>query len=91
MPPQAIEILGRAAVTEFFATVPADGRLDLIRLVEIRANGHPAVAAYLPDEHSGDCRGYGIMVLTVDGDQVATITGFPEPELFPVFELAAVR
>ncbi|HZD02576.1 MAG TPA: nuclear transport factor 2 family protein [Actinomycetes bacterium] len=31
MPPQAIRIVGRAAVAEFFATVPADGRLDLIR------------------------------------------------------------
>ena len=91
MPPQAIEIVGRDAVTEFFVTVPAGGRLDLIRLVEIRANGHPAVAAYLPDEHSGECRGYGIMVLTLDGDQVATITGFPDPSLFPAFALSTVR
>ncbi|GID27869.1 RNA polymerase subunit sigma-70 [Paractinoplanes brasiliensis] len=91
MPPQAVKITGRDAVIEFFATVPADGRLDLIRLVEIRANGQPAVAAYLPDEHSGDCRGYGIMVLTLDADQVAAITGFPEPALFPAFALSTVR
>jgi RNA polymerase sigma-70 factor (ECF subfamily) len=90
MPPQAIEIRGRDAVTEFFATVPADGRLDLIRLVEIRANGQPAVAAYLPDDQ-GDCHGYGIMVLTLDGERVATITGFPDAALFPVFGLSAVR
>ena len=88
MPPQALVFLGRDAVAEFFATVPADGRLDLIELVEVRANEHPALAAYLPDT-SGKCRGYGIMVLTVtadiDGDRVATITGFPDPELFPAF------
>jgi RNA polymerase sigma-70 factor (ECF subfamily) len=54
-----------------------------------RANGHPALAAYLPDEHSGDCRGYGIMVLTIIDDQVATITGFPDPDLFPIFDLPA--
>ncbi|GIJ43970.1 DNA-directed RNA polymerase sigma-70 factor [Virgisporangium aliadipatigenens] len=86
MPPQAIEIIGRDAVVEFFATVPADGRLDLIRLVPIAANGHPALAAYLPDD-TGDCRGYGIMVLTVQGDRIATVTGFPDPALYPVFDL----
>jgi RNA polymerase sigma-70 factor (ECF subfamily) len=91
MPPQALRFVGRDAVTEFFATVPAEGRLDLIHLVETRANGHPAVAAYLPDESTGDCRGYGIMVLTIDGDQIATITGFPDPDLFPAFDLPTIR
>lgn len=87
MPPQAIQILGRDRVAEFFATVPADGRLDLIRLVVTRANGHPALAAYLPDDSTEGCRGYGIMVLTLAGDRIATITGFPDPELFPLFGL----
>jgi hypothetical protein len=27
------------------------------------------------------------MVLTLDGDQVATITGFPDPALFSLFDL----
>lgn len=87
MPPQAIRIVGRDAVAGFFATVPAGGRLDQIRLVVTRANGHPALAAYLPDDREWDCRGYGIMVLTINGDQVATITGFPDPGLFPLFGL----
>ena len=91
MPPQAIQILGRDAVARFFATVPADGRLDLIQLVAIGANGHPAVAAYLPDGSTGDCRGYGIMVLTLTGDRIATITGFPDPDLFPAFDLPTTR
>jgi RNA polymerase sigma-70 factor (ECF subfamily) len=90
MPPQAIRIVGRDAVTGFFATVPAEGRLDLIQLVEIRANGHPAVAAYLPDT-AGGYGGYGIMVLEITGDRIATITGFPDPELFPVFGLPTAR
>ena len=50
MPPQAILITGRQAVADFFATVPAAGRLDLIRLVATRANGHPSLAAYLPGD-----------------------------------------
>jgi RNA polymerase sigma-70 factor (ECF subfamily) len=91
MPPQAIRIVGRDAVAGFFATVPADGRLDLIRLVTIGANGHPALAAYLPDDSSDGYRGYGIMVLTIDGDQVATITGFADPDLFPIFDLPVTR
>jgi RNA polymerase sigma-70 factor, ECF subfamily len=94
MPPQTLTFLGRDAVAEFFATVPTEGRLDLIELVEVRANGHPALAAYLPDT-SGECRGYGVMVLTViadvDGDRVATITGFPDPDLFPAFGLSVAR
>jgi len=89
MPPEAIRIDGRDAVAGFLATVPAAGRLDLIRLVVTRANGHPALAAYLPDQNTGDCRGYGIMVLTIVGDRVATITGFPGPHLFPIFDLPA--
>ena len=90
MPPQAIRLVGRDAVTGFFATVPADGRLDLIDLVVVGANGHPALAAYLPDT-TGECRGYGIMVLTIAGDRVATITGFADPDLFPAFGLPTIR
>lgn len=87
MPPQAIQITGRQAVADFFATVPAGGRLDLIRLVATRANGHPSLAAYLPDDSTDGCRGYGLMVLTVADGQIATITGFPDPGLFPIFGL----
>jgi RNA polymerase sigma-70 factor (ECF subfamily) len=89
MPPQAIRFVGRAAVADFFATVPADGRLDLIRLVVTGANRHPALAAYLPDGSTGDCRGYGIMVFTIADDGIATIIGFPDPDLVPVFDLPA--
>jgi RNA polymerase sigma-70 factor (ECF subfamily) len=91
MPPQAIQITGRREVSEFFATVPAGGRLDLIKLVTTRANGHPALAAYLPDERATGCRGYGIMVITITGGQIATITGFPYPALFPHFGLPLTR
>jgi RNA polymerase sigma-70 factor, ECF subfamily len=87
MPPQAIQITGRRQVTCFFATVPANGRLDLIKLVGTRANGHPALAAYLPGDRASECLGYGIMVITIADGQIATITGFPDPGLFQVFGL----
>jgi RNA polymerase sigma-70 factor, ECF subfamily len=86
MPPELARITGRAQVTRFFATVPAGGRLDTIRLVRTAANGHPALAAYLPDQ-SARCHGYGIMVLTTTGDRIASITGFPSPGLFARFGL----
>ena len=86
MPPELVRITGRAEVTRFFATVPAGGRLDTIRLVRTRANGHPALAAYLPDQ-SARCHGYGIMAFTITGEGIATITGFPSPDLFDRFGL----
>jgi len=86
MPPQRAEITGRDAVAGFFATVPAEGRLDLIDLVVIGANGQPALAAYLPDGR-GDCHGYGIMVLDIADGTIVTITGFPDPALFAGFGL----
>jgi RNA polymerase sigma-70 factor (ECF subfamily) len=86
MPPQRAEFIGRTAIADFFATVPADGRLDLIELVVMRANGRPALAAYLPDDR-GDCRGYGIMTLDIADGVIVTITGFPDPALFSAFGL----
>jgi RNA polymerase sigma-70 factor (ECF subfamily) len=86
MPPELTSITGRADVIRFFATVPAGGRLDTIRLVRTAANGHLAVAAYLPDK-SARCRGYGIMVFTIAREGIATITGFPSPALFESFGL----
>jgi hypothetical protein len=38
-------------------------------------------------DHARRC--YGIVVLTITGDQVATITGFPGPDLFPIFHAGA--
>jgi RNA polymerase sigma-70 factor, ECF subfamily len=87
MPPSPLIFHGSHAIGEFFATVPADGALDQIRLVPTRANGQPAVAAYLLDQEAGVHRGYGLMVLTIDGGKVAEITGFTDPALFSLFGL----
>ena len=48
-----------------------------------RANGQPAVAAYLESD-DGAFEAYGVMVLALEGEDVASITGFAGyPELFP--------
>jgi RNA polymerase sigma-70 factor, ECF subfamily len=90
MPPERAEFAGRDRIVDFFATVPAGGRLDLIELVVVRANGQPALAAYLPDDR-GECRGYGIMVLDIADATITTITGFPDADLFPAFGLPTTR
>ncbi|HEY4622005.1 MAG TPA: RNA polymerase subunit sigma-70 [Gaiellaceae bacterium] len=78
MPPEPMRLVGIAAIGEFFRTVPAAGALERIRLVPTRANGQPAVAAYMDGE------AYGVMVFALEGESVASITGFAGyPELFP--------
>lgn len=75
-------------VAGFFATVPADGRLDLFRLTPTRANGHPAAAAYLPGDNGAHVA-YGVMVMTMTGGCIDTITGFSDRRLFDAFALPA--
>jgi len=85
MPPAPLAYRGPDAIGSFFATVPAGGDLAAIRLVPIRANGQPAVAAYMRE---GDmANAYGIMVLTVQAGRIGEITGFADPALFPLFGL----
>ena len=85
---RAVRVAGPAEIGGFFATVPLDGRLDLIRLLPARANGQPALAAYVQESPAEPFRAYGIMVFAVEGDRIAGITGFAGyPELFPVFQL----
>jgi RNA polymerase sigma-70 factor (ECF subfamily) len=81
MPPTPLGYRGRAAIAEFFATVPEGGRLDRIRLVETRANRQPALAAY------AEGAAYGVMVLALDGGQVASVTGYGDPSLHRLFGL----
>ena len=85
MPPAPLAYRGRDAIGVFLATVPAGGDLTAIRLLPIRANGQPAVAAYVRD--GAAARAYGIMVLTVRAGLIGEITGFADPSLFPLFGL----
>jgi RNA polymerase sigma-70 factor (ECF subfamily) len=90
MPPDPMHAVGAEAIADFFATVPMGGRLDLIRLLRTRANGQPALAAYVQAAPAEPFRAYGIMVFAVAEDRIAGINGFAgNPELFPVFELPA--
>jgi RNA polymerase sigma-70 factor (ECF subfamily) len=87
MPPEPLEYQGPAAIARFLSTVPAGGRLDLFRLIPTRANGQPAFCCYLRDPQAPVAHAYGLMVLTLSGDRVSAITGFPDTSLFPQFGL----
>jgi RNA polymerase sigma-70 factor (ECF subfamily) len=87
MPPEPLEYEGPAAIAGFLSTVPAGGRLDRFRLVPTRANGQPAFGCYLRDAHAPVSHAYGLMVLTLDGDRIAAITGFPDTGVFSHFGL----
>jgi RNA polymerase sigma-70 factor (ECF subfamily) len=88
MPPEPMHVVGSASIGGFFATVPMGGRLDVIRLLQARANDQPALAAYVQESPAEPFRAYGMMVFAVDGDRIAGITGFAGySELFPLFEL----
>ena len=39
------------------------------------------------DRYDGEHRPYGIMVVTVEGDRIAAITGRPGAEVFRLFKL----
>jgi RNA polymerase sigma-70 factor (TIGR02960 family) len=87
MPPFPEIYRGRPALHEFFATVPAGGHLEEIRLVETRANRQPALAAYFRDPDDGVFRGYGVMVFDLGRSEIASIAGFAFAELMPAFGL----
>jgi RNA polymerase sigma-70 factor (TIGR02960 family) len=87
MPPEPLAYQGPAAIAGFLSTVPAGGRLDQFRLIPTRANGQPAFGCYLRDPHAPVAHAYGLMVLTLDGDRIAAITGFPDTSVFPHFGL----
>ncbi len=87
MPPEPLEYQGPLAIGQFFSTVPAGGALERFRLVPTRANGQPAFGCYLRDPHAAVAHAYGLMVLTLKGNRVAAITGFPDTSVFRSFGL----
>jgi RNA polymerase sigma-70 factor (TIGR02960 family) len=87
MPPEPLEYHGPAAIARFLSTVPAGGQLGMFRLVPTRANGQPAFGCYLRDPQAPIAHAYGLMVLTLSGDRIAAITGFPDTSVFPQFGL----
>jgi RNA polymerase sigma-70 factor (TIGR02960 family) len=83
MPPMPFEYHGRGLVVRFCAGIfGADRRFDLMRT---RANGQPALGAYLRAAN-GPSYGVGLYVLTLSGDRISAVTRF-ENSVLPSFGL----
>ncbi len=82
MPPMPLEYEGREAATQFFARIFGAGRR--FELVRTRANGQPAVGAYL--HTASGIHGVGLFVLTLRGDRISASTRF-ENSVLPWFGL----
>jgi SnoaL-like domain len=83
MPPMPFEYQGRDIVARFFAGLFGAGRR--FDLVPTRANGQPALGAYLRGP-TGGRHGIGLYVLTVAGDRICAMTRF-ENGVLPWFGL----
>jgi RNA polymerase sigma-70 factor (ECF subfamily) len=84
MPPQPDRYVGREAATAFLS----DRRHGIagMRLIATRANHQPTVAAYRCDD-DGVYRAYMVLVLSIEGDAIASLTRFRGSDLFVRFGL----
>ena len=87
MPPLPYHYVGRDAIARFLTTVPARGRLDHFRLIPIRANHQPAVAAYWRKDGTGPYTAHAIIVVAFTRGKIASLTRFDELTLFSCFGL----
>jgi RNA polymerase sigma-70 factor (ECF subfamily) len=83
MPPIPFEYEGRDVVARFCASLFRAGRM--FDLVPTRANGQPALGAYLRTP-TGISHGIGLFVLTLTGDRISAMTRF-ENNVLPSFGL----
>jgi RNA polymerase sigma-70 factor (ECF subfamily) len=85
MPPTPTWFTGHDAVIGFLRDRVL-GPPGTFRMFATRANGQPAVAAYLRDA-SGGYAAHNLNVLTPFGDKIARIVVFGDVSLFPQFDL----
>jgi RNA polymerase sigma-70 factor (TIGR02960 family) len=89
MPPVPLEYQGHAAIAAFLReSFGWRGGLRQ-RLIPTRANGQPAFGRYRADAHAPICHANGLIVLTLAGDRISAITGFPDNGLVARFGLPA--
>ena len=94
MPPYPMWYQGRDAV---LATLTASWDRDStayvgrFRLMATRANGRPAVAAYLRGPGDSEHRAFAISVVRIEVGRVAELTTFHDPGLFAAFGFPPVH
>jgi RNA polymerase sigma-70 factor (ECF subfamily) len=87
MPPLPLEYRGRAAAAQFLSAIAfRDGTRDF-HLVPTRANTQPAFGCYLRDAQTRIAHAHGLIVLTLEGDQISVFTRFLDNSVLPHFGL----
>lgn len=87
MPPQPLEYEGHEAIRVFLSDRFATHAGRRVRLIPTRANGQPAFGHYIEDAHAPIGRYFGVLVLTLEGDNVAAITRFGDSAILPALGL----
>jgi len=87
MPPLPLEYQGRDMIGHFLHAVSFRHGTRPSRLVPTRANGQPAFGRYLRDPHAPVGHAHGLIVLTLAGDRISTITGFNDNSVLARFGL----
>ena len=82
MPPLPAVWQGRDRAAVFLAEV-AFRLVPRARFIPTRANGQPALAVYMHDIASGLWRAGGLLVLTLNGDQIIGLTRFETTTMRP--------
>jgi RNA polymerase sigma-70 factor (ECF subfamily) len=88
MPPSPTWFRGREAFADFLANWPLEGKLEW-RLVPVQAAGQIAFASYARRDGAGAYVVHSIDVLTLDGELIAELTAFRDPEILGRFGLPA--
>jgi RNA polymerase sigma-70 factor (ECF subfamily) len=86
MPPQPSWYRGRDAIATFLRGWPLSDTKHF-RFTPTSANGQPALAAYIWDDHARSFGAESIIVLTFRGDRIDEFTAFRTRGLFPLFGL----
>jgi RNA polymerase sigma-70 factor (ECF subfamily) len=83
MPPEPFELQGSRPIAEYLCRVWGEG----VKVVLTRANNAPALGYYRQDPHADVYRASGLMVVSVAGARVSSLTRFGDKSLFATFGL----
>jgi RNA polymerase sigma-70 factor (ECF subfamily) len=83
MPPEPLRVVGRDAVAGFLERGPFSDVERGFRAQVIRANDQPAIALYRQAAEGDAFAPYAILALACRGGEVASVTRFADPRLFP--------
>ncbi len=83
MPPETLRVVGRDAVADFLQRGPFSGVGHGFRAEVTWANDQPAMALFRQTAEGDTFAPYAILVLAFRGGEVASVTRFADPGLFP--------